>query len=120
MSSELARKVGMLPATYETSNKSTAMLLRDVGHPDALRDLSEAQVEQVLRADPKLIDLWFKRGADQRLSGGWGVDGADGEYRVQNFANGECLQFHDHAEACAAFIVRYVACIADANNRFSN
>jgi len=64
MSTELARRVSMLPATYETGNKSTGALPRDVAKPDALHKRSEPQVEQVLRGDLKLVVLWFKRAAD--------------------------------------------------------
>lgn len=102
----------MLPATYAQSEKSTARLLRDVAHPDALREISESQIAQVLRADPQLIDLWFARGSDQRISGGWGVEGAEDDYRVQSFSDGVCLHFGDKVEACAAFVIRYVSHIA--------
>jgi hypothetical protein len=115
MSSELARQVSMLPAAFAQSDKSTARLLRDAAQPDALCDLSEAQIAQVLRDDPKLIDLWFLRGADQRLSGGWGVEGANSDFRVQRLSDGTCLHFQDRVEACAAFVVRYVSFIVRAS-----
>lgn len=120
MSFKMARQVSRLPVTYETSDKSTAGLLRDVAHPDALRELSEAHIAQVLTAEPELMDLWFKRGTDQRMSGGWGVEGTDGDYRVQSFAGSECLNFHDRAQACAAFIVRYVSYISTIASRRSS
>lgn len=117
MSLELAKKISMLPAAYEGSDKSTAVLLHDVAPPDVLGNLPAAHIEQVLKAEPQLVDLWFKRGSDQRISGGWGVEGANGDYRVQSFSDGQCLHFEDRAEACAAFIVRYVSYIAKISAR---
>jgi len=91
MSSELAERVGHLPQAYEAGNKSTARLLLDAGLLEKHPALSVDEVEDVLRREPLLTDLWLKRAKDQRLGGGWSIDCGKDEYRVQNYADGKSV-----------------------------
>ena len=111
MSSELAERVGHLPQAYEAGNKSTARLLLDAGLLEKHPALSVDEVEDVLRREPLLTDLWLKRAKDQRLGGGWSIDCGKDEYRVQNYADGKSVVVQGRLRACAEFIVRYVSFI---------
>jgi hypothetical protein len=113
MSFELAERVSKVPQLFECGDKSTAILLRDAGYFDEPEALSVDEIEVALRREPKLTDLWLKRATDQRIAGGWGIDREDGAYRVQNYANGNCLLVRDRWRACAEFVVRYVAFVGE-------
>lgn len=114
---ELAEKVSHVPDTYNKGNKSTARLLKEAGFPANRRALSVDEVEDVLRREPGLADLWFKRGTDQRIVGGWGIEKEGGEYRVQSYSDGQCVHCQDRCRACAEFVVRYVTHIGDVLER---
>jgi hypothetical protein len=113
MTSQLAQNVSQVPKVFEATNKSTACILKDFGFPDTQDDLTVDEVEDILRRDPHLADLWFERASDQRLSGGWGIEADKSGFRVQSYSNGHCLHHHDRCRACAEFVVRYVKFIGD-------
>jgi hypothetical protein len=113
MASELAEKISRVPHLYETGNKSTACLLKDAGFPEMKNALSVEDIETIFKQEPHLAELWLKRGSDQRIAGGWGIEGKNGEYRVQSFADGHCLHVPDRCRACAEFVVRYVSFIGE-------
>lgn len=119
MTTQLAENVSRVPKLYEAGNKSTACLLKEFGFPDARDQLSVEDVEDILKNDPQLADLWFERATDQRPVGGWGLESDTSGFRVQNYANGDVLHHHDRCRACAEFVVRYVKFIGDviAKNR---
>jgi hypothetical protein len=119
MSSELAEQVGHLPEAYADGNKSTAQLLLDAGLLEKRRTLSVDEVEDVLKREPRLANLWLKRAKDQRLAGGWSIDCGKDEYRVQNYADGKSVVVRNRLRACAEFIVRYVSFIGDVLTRRS-
>jgi hypothetical protein len=117
MSSQLAERITHLPKFYEAGEKSTATLLQEAGLPDT-GSLPAEEVEEVLRRDPDLTDLWLERGSDQRLARGWGIErDINGTYQLQNFSNGTSIIEHSRTRACAQFIVRYVGVIGDVLTR---
>ncbi len=111
---ELAERVSQVAKLYNSSDKSTAGLLKDAGFTENREALRVDDVEGVLKRDPNLTDLWLKRANDQRIAGGWGIEGENGAYRVQSYSDGHCLHLEDRGRACAEFVVRYVNFIADA------
>jgi hypothetical protein len=114
---ELAEQVTTIPDRFEVSDKSTARLLRDTGFLERRQDLSVEEVAEVLRKTPKLADKWLKRGSEQRLAGGWGIEHEAGTYRIQNFGDGSGETEQDRFRACATFIVRYVEFIGVVQSR---
>jgi len=113
----LAQRVSEVPDAYEHSNLSTIQLLAQTGYMDRPQSLTVGDVEQALKEDPGLAELWLERGRDQRLAGGWGIEHEGDHYRVQNYASGEHLLEPDRMRACAEFIVRYVGFIQQAMTR---
>ena len=113
MCRQLAEQISKIPERFDASNKSTALLLKEAGFPQRRSDLSVEEVEDVFRHSPKLADQWLKRGSEQRLAGGWGIENENGTYRVQSFADGHSEIEHDRFRACAVFVVRYVHFIGD-------
>ena len=108
MVSQLAEKIAHIPEQYEHDDKSTASLLEEAGLPDHRDDVSVAEVEQVLREEPQLAQLWLNRGGDQRFAGGWGIEHAGREYKILNFGDGRSTSIRDRAQAVAEFAVRYI------------
>jgi hypothetical protein len=117
MCRELAEQVTTIPDRFEVSDKSTARLLRDTGFLERRQDLSVEEVADVLRKSPKLADKWLKRGSEQRLAGGWGIEHEGSTYRIQNFGDGSAEIEQDRFRACAVFIVRYVHFIGEVQGR---
>jgi len=118
MGSQLAERVSEVPDMYEKSDRSTATLLKDCGYLDAPQALKTKDVEEALAQEPWLADKWLARGGDQRFSGGWGIERANGMWRVWNFANrSERLVEHNRLHAVAEFIVRYVGFMGDVLRR---
>ena len=121
MSSRLAERVSEVPDMYEKGDRSTAVLLKDCGYLDAPQALKIEDVEAALAKEPSLVDKWLARGGDQRFSGGWGIERADGTWRVWNFANrNERLVERNRLHAVAEFIVRYVAFMGNVLGRQRN
>ena len=114
MCRQLAEQIGTIPERFDAGNKSTARLLKDAGFPQRRSDLSVDEIEDVFRQSPRLTDQWLRRGSEQRLAGGWGIEHEDGAYRVRSFADGQSEIEHDRFRACALFVVRYVRFIGDA------
>ena len=117
MCRQLAEQVTTIPERFEAGNKSTAVLLKEVGFPERRSDLSVEEVEDALRQSPSLADKWLKRGSEQRLAGGWGIEHEGEEYRVQSFSDGRSDLETDRFRACALFVVRYVQFIGDVQAR---
>jgi hypothetical protein len=117
MCRQLAEQVTTIPERFEAGNKSTAILLKEVGFPERRGDLSVEEVEDALRQSPGLADKWLKRGSEQRLAGGWGIEHEGEEYRVQSFSDGRHDLETDRFRACALFVVRYVQFIGDVQAR---
>jgi len=117
MCRELAEQVTTIPDRFEAENKSTARLLKEAGFPQRRQDLSVEEVEKALRKSPKLADKWLKRGSEQRLAGGWGIEHEGCTYRIQNFADGTAETEEDRFRACALFVVRYVGFIGVVQSR---
>jgi hypothetical protein len=117
MTSKLAERISAIPKLYEAGDKSTASLLKDTGYPERREPVTVEDVENVLKREPALIDLWLKRCQDQRLVGGWGIEHEAGAYRVQSFSSGRSLVVRDRLRACAEFVVRYVSFIGETLTR---
>jgi len=117
MNLEITQRVVQIPEVYEGGTKSTATLLRETGALEETSGLEVEKVVEVLRRKPELLDLWLQRGKDQRLAGGWGIERENGEYRVQNFADGRHLFTPDPVRAVAEFLVRYLGFIGEASKR---
>jgi hypothetical protein len=113
----LAERISEVPELYKDGNESTARLLLATGYLHSPQDLTVEDVEEALRRDPDLADRWLERGRDQRLSGGWGIECDNGQYRVQSYASGRHLLEQRKSHAVAQFIVRYVAFIGDILSR---
>jgi hypothetical protein len=113
----LAQRISEVPDIYQHSNRSTAALLKETGYLEAPQALTVGDVEQALEQDPNLAELWLERGRDQRLAGGWGIECAHGQYRIQSYASGRHLLEKDRLHACAEFIVRYVGFIGEVVRR---
>jgi hypothetical protein len=109
----LAEQISQIPERFDAENKSTALILKEAGFPQRRSDLSVEEVEDVFRRSPRLTDKWLRRGSEQRLAGGWGIERENGSYRVQSFADGHSEIEHDRFRACALFVVRYVNFIGD-------
>ena len=115
MSQRLAKRIVEVPERYESGNESTAALLRQTGYLETPEALTVKEVERALEEEPRLAQKWLDRGSDQRLVGGWGIEHDDnGQYRVQNYADGKCLKDRNLFHACAEFIIRYIGFISDA------
>ena len=115
----LAQRVSEVSDAYEHSNLSTVRLLAEAGYLEKPQSLTVGDVEEALSEDPNLAELWLERGRDQRLAGGWGIEHTHGQYRVQNYANGQYLVERDRLHACAEFIVRYVGFIQQVVKRYT-
>ena len=113
----LAEKISEMPELYERSDESTARLLLRSGYLDAPQALTVEDVELALGRHPELADRWLKRGHDQRLVGGWGIECDHGQYKVQSFSGGRALVDKKKLHAVAEFIVRYVRFIGDVLSR---
>jgi len=120
MNRELAEQITQLPDHYEVQDKSTVHLLREAGLPGRLKDLSVEDIEAALRQSPRLTDKWIKRGSEQRLGGGWGIEHEDGIYRIYSFGGGQMQTEQDRFRACALFIMRYVQFISDVEMRLKH
>jgi hypothetical protein len=105
----IADRICHLPEEYDRCDRSTASLIGDSGLVEAPDALAPAEVEDILKEEPKLLDLWLRRGGDQRITGGWVIDCEDGQYRLKNFETGRSSLIADKFKACAEFIVRYVS-----------
>ena len=113
------RKILEVPQEYAKQNRSTGCLLEDVGFPEARGLLKEQDVEKLLREEPHLVDLWLKRGKDQRYSGGWGIECLKGKYRVVSYADGHKRPWGtDRFKACAEFVVCYLLFIGEVQTRY--
>lgn len=112
MPSNLAEKVTRVPELFEAQDASTATLLKQSGYLDAPQSLKAADVEEELAQEPKLADKWLKRGRDQRLVGGWGVERERGQYVLRDFSGRTRIVENSKAHAVAEFVVRYVDFIA--------
>lgn len=117
MTSQLAEKISQVPELYERCDASTATLLKQAGFLEASDTLNVSDVEQALSQKPKLADSWLKRGHDQQIVGGWGIERDHGQYRVQNFGSGMHMRESNRLHATAEFIVRYVCFIRDVLRR---
>jgi hypothetical protein len=117
MTSELAEKISEVPRLYAEGNKSTARLLKDFGFPEQRQAVTVKEVEAVLMRRPRLADLWFKRGRDQLLAGGWSIERQGDHWHIQNYSDHRQLDVKDRIRACAEFVVRYVAFIGDVQAR---
>ncbi len=113
----LAERISEVPELYEQGDESTARLLLLTGYLDQPQALTVADVEDALVKHPGLMDRWLKRGHDQQLVGGWGIDSDHGAYRVQRYAGGRALVEPKKLHAVAQFVVRYVAFIGDVLSR---
>jgi hypothetical protein len=120
MNRELAEQITKLPDHYEVQDKSTVRLLREAGLPDRLKDLSMDDIETALRQSPKLTDKWIKRGSEQRLGGGWGIEREGEIYRIYSFGGGQMQTEQNRFRACALFILRYVQFISDVESRLKH
>ena len=76
-----------------------------------------ANVLDVLKEKPELIDMWLERGQDQRLAGGWGIECEGDSYRIQCYSGDQHLVVKDKARAVAEFVVRYTRLIGDVQAR---
>jgi hypothetical protein len=85
---------------------------------DAPQQLTVADVEEVLAKKPKLADRWLKRGHDQRLVGGWGLERDRAQYVLRDFGSRMRIVEKNRAHAIAEFVVRYVDFIAKVLNRY--
>jgi hypothetical protein len=117
ISSEITERVVQIPELYEGGTKSTATLLKEAGALEQESVLDTGKVEEVFRRKPALIELWLKRGKDQRLAGGWGIEREDGEYRFQSYADGHSLFTADPVRAAAELVVCYVGFVGEASKR---
>ena len=113
----LAEKISEVPKLYAEGNKSTARLLKDFGFPEQRQAVTVEDVEAVLVRRPRLADLWFKRGRDQLLAGGWSIERQGDHWHIQNYSDHRQLDVKDRTRACAEFVVRYVAFIGDLQAR---
>lgn len=113
----LAEKISEVPRLYAEGNKSTARLLKDFGFPEQRQAVTVEDVEAVLVRRPRLAELWFKRGRDQLLAGGWSIERQGDHWRIQNYSDHRQLDVKDRTRACAEFVVRYVAFIGDLQAR---
>jgi hypothetical protein len=114
----LAETISAVPELYERGDESTARLLLRSGYLDSPQALTVEDVEEALRHNPDLADRWLKRGHDQRLAGGWGIECDHGQYKVQSFAGGRGLVEKKKLHAVAEFIVRYVGFMGDVLSRY--
>lgn len=113
------RKIVEVPEEYSKHDRSTGRLLEDMGFPEARDLLKTKDVEQILREEPRLVDLWVKRGKDQRYSGGWGIECLRGRYRVVSYGDGHKHPWEeDKFKACAEFVVRYLCFIGEVQLRY--
>jgi hypothetical protein len=117
MASELAERIAHVPKLYQGGEKSTAALLKEAGLPDAEAPVSVSEIEDTLKREPELAELWLERGRDQRFAGGWAIERADGVYRIRSYSGGGGLVEQNRFKACAEFIVRYVSVIREAMRR---
>jgi hypothetical protein len=115
MVSQLAERIAHLPELYQRGEKSTAALLKEAGLPDAGAPVSVSEIEDTLKREPELADLWLESGRDQRFAGGWAIERAEGVYRIRSYSGGGSgLVERNRFKACAEFIVRYVSVIREA------
>lgn len=117
MASQLAERIIEVPELYERREASTATLLKETGFLEAPDALDVGDVEDALSQRPKLAEDWLKRGHDQQIVGGWGIERDHGQYRVQNFGSGMHMREPDRVHATAEFVVRYVRFIGDVLRR---
>jgi hypothetical protein len=108
MHSEVAEKICHIPVVFDATDCSTAQLVERSGLRDVPDALTEPEVEEILREEPKLADLWLERAGDQRLVGGWVMDCKGRSYYLKNFKSGRDCTFADRYKACAAFVVHYI------------
>ncbi|MBC8036951.1 MAG: hypothetical protein H7X89_07025 [Rhizobiales bacterium] len=108
----LAEKVSQVPELFDQKDSSTATLLKEAGYLDAPQTLKVADVEDVIAKEPKLADKWLKRGHDQRLVGGWGLERESGQYVLRDFGSRLRIVEESRPHAIAEFVVRYVGFIA--------
>jgi hypothetical protein len=113
MSSQLAERIVHVPELYEHSDKSTAVLLKEAGLPDAPAPPSAPEIEDALKKEPELTDLWLQRGHDQLYAGGWAIECSDHTYHIRNYADGQSLTEQNRFKACAEFIARYVSVVRE-------
>jgi hypothetical protein len=118
MSSNLAEKVSRVPELFEAQDASTATLLKQSGYLDAPQKLTVADVEEELAHQPELAGKWLKRGRDQRLVGGWGLERERGQYVLRDFSSRARIVENSRAHAIAEFVVRYVDFIAKVLARY--
>jgi hypothetical protein len=97
-----------LPASFYGGNKSFIQLVRESGITDRASGATPEALASVLRAEPSLIDGWFRWSGNKRVSSGWYFERDGDGCIVGYYPGGDRLRFDDVALGCAEFILREV------------
>ena len=117
---DIAKQIAHLPETYDTSDWSTAALIQKSGLLESREELSAADIEPILRAEPGLTEEWHRRWGDQRIAGGWVMDCEGDSYRLKHFETGRTVLIGDKYRAFSEFIARYIRRIGRVIAKYEN
>jgi hypothetical protein len=107
--SPVAENICHLPDVLEMTDIPTAAIITQSGLLDHPEDLSAQSVLDVLESEPELADQWLHHSNDQAAFGGWTIDEEADGFLIKNVTSGSVMFVQNKLEACAEFIVRYVA-----------
>ncbi|HEV2651094.1 MAG TPA: hypothetical protein VGU69_07550 [Rhizomicrobium sp.] len=88
---------------------SAVNLIRRAGYTGAADLPGREEIAAYLRNSPALIDAWQDYSDDQRVDRGWVLQQSEHGSSVYHQPDGKMVHFPDKAEACAEFILQYVA-----------
>ena len=107
--SSVVENICHLPEVLEKTDISTAAIITQSGLLDHMEELDTRSVRDALAAEPQLVNKWLDRRTDQIPFGGWKIEHEANGFVIRNFASGSTMFVRDKLQACAEFIVRYVA-----------
>lgn len=104
-------KIIRIPHDYRKGNASPIALVRESGYVELYNKINEAEIEEILKLHPQVIDEWLLWSENKRSNPTWHFDKfEDGTYAVAYSTEGKEAEINtkDEFKACAAFIKREI------------
>lgn len=113
----ITERVCRLPWDLRNGSKSAAALVKLSGYLENPQALTRESIVAVLRSKPGHLAEWFQFSQDKRTTGGWYVGREvrreSSKIVVAALNHAGRAEFDDPVDACAEFIMREVASIAE-------
>ena len=100
---ECVKAICRFPRLYSQEGLSPREIVKKSGYWEFRDEISIADIEDEIRSDPELIDLWIRFTDDKRWTPGWGLGREDEGFRVfYVFRGGKTELEKAYADGCAA------------------